>query len=217
MSTVIKASGLTRSVDGALFNLDDMSGNANQYLDQIRTQAAQIVVKAQQEAEAIRKKAEADGQKAAMQAVEQITEEKVAKHMATLLPALKQVVDSVAQAKQSWLAHWEKSAVHVACAIAGRVIRQEVKQDPEITVQLVREALEMASGSSDIRVRLHPQDHTNLGAQVKRLCEQLGKLGGVTVIADPEITLGSCRIDTRYGTIDQQFEAQLARIEEELT
>ena len=216
MATVIKASGPIRSVDGALFNLDDMSGKANQYLDQIRLQAAKIVQQAQQEAEAIRKRAESDGQRAALQAVERITEDKVSKQMSTLLPALRQTVESLAQAKQAWLNHWEKKAVHVACAIAGRITRRNVREEPEITVQLVREALELAAGSSEIKVRLHPQDFTSLGGQVKRLSEQSSKLGAISVISDPEITLGSCRVDTRFGTIDQQFEAQLARIEEEL-
>lgn len=217
MATVIKASGPVRSSDGALFNLDDMSGKANQYLEQIRLQAAKIVQQAQQEADAIRKKAEADGQKAALQAVERITEDKVSKQMATLLPALRQTVDAIAQAKQAWLSHWEKAAVHVACQIAGRVIRREVSQEPEITVQLVREALELAAGSSEVRLRLHPNDLATLGTQVKRLAEQFTKTGTLAVVSDAEITLGSCRVDTRFGTIDQQFEAQLARIEEELT
>jgi flagellar assembly protein FliH len=217
MATVIKASGPIRGIDGALFNLDDMSGKANQYLDQIRLQAAKIVQQAQHDADAIRKRAEADGQKAALQAVERITEDKVSKQMATLLPALRQTVESLAQSKQTWLNHWEKTAVHVACAIASRVIRREVSSEPEITIQLVREALELAAGSSEIRLRLHPNDFNSLGGQVKRLSEQFSKVGTVAVVSDPEITLGSCRVDTRFGTIDQQFEAQLARIEEELT
>ena len=37
------------------------------------------------------------------------------------------------------------------------------------------------------------------------------------IVADPAITLGGCRVETRFGIIDQQFEAQLKRIEEELT
>jgi flagellar biosynthesis/type III secretory pathway protein FliH len=217
MATVIKASGPVRGIDGALFNLDDMSGKANQYLDQIRLQAAKIVQQAQQDADAIRKRAEADGQKAALQAVERITEDKVSKQMSTLLPALRQTVESVAQAKQAWLNHWEKSAVHVACAIAGRVIRREVSNEPAITVQLIREALELAAGSSEIRLKLHPNDFNSLGGQVKRLSEQFSKIGSVAVVSDPEITLGSCRVDTRFGTVDQQFESQLTRIEEELT
>jgi flagellar biosynthesis/type III secretory pathway protein FliH len=37
------------------------------------------------------------------------------------------------------------------------------------------------------------------------------------VVADPQVSLGGCRVETRFGVIDQQFEAQLARIEQELT
>jgi len=36
-------------------------------------------------------------------------------------------------------------------------------------------------------------------------------------VADPDITPGGCRVDTQFGSIDQQLETQLARIEEELT
>ena len=37
------------------------------------------------------------------------------------------------------------------------------------------------------------------------------------IVADPEITTGGCRVETQFGMIDQQFEAKLERIEEELT
>jgi flagellar biosynthesis/type III secretory pathway protein FliH len=45
---------------------------------------------------------------------------------------------------------------------------------------------------------------------------ELARVGGAEVIADETISSGGCRVDTRSGAIDQQFEAQLARIEEEL-
>jgi flagellar biosynthesis/type III secretory pathway protein FliH len=36
------------------------------------------------------------------------------------------------------------------------------------------------------------------------------------LVSDATVTAGGCRVETRFGTIDQQFEAQLARVEEEL-
>jgi flagellar biosynthesis/type III secretory pathway protein FliH len=36
------------------------------------------------------------------------------------------------------------------------------------------------------------------------------------VVADESISPGGCRIETRYGEVDQQIEAQLRRIEEDL-
>ncbi len=183
----------------------------------MRVQAAQILAKAEKDAVAIRQRAEQDGKSAALKAAEGLVDDRVGKHMVTLLPALKQAVEGMTQIRQKWLAHAEKTNVKVAAAIAARVIRRELTQAPEITLGLVREALEMAAGSSDIQVRLHPDDHRALAGQVRSFAGELARLGTAEVVADPTISRGGCRVDTRFGTIDQQFEAQLSRIEQELT
>jgi flagellar assembly protein FliH len=216
MASVIKASGTARSAEAGLFNFDDLSVKAQSYLDQIRVQAGQILAKAEKDAVAIRQRAEQDGKSAALKAAETQLDERIGKQMVTLLPALKQAVDSLSQVRQHWLAHSEKTNVKVATAIAGRIIRRELTHAPQITLGLVKEALEMAAGSTDIQVRLHPDDHRALAEQVRSVVGELSRLGAAEVIADPAISLGGCRVDTRFGTIDQQFEAQLARIEEEL-
>ena len=66
-------------------------------------------------------------------------------------------------------------------------------------------------------MHLHPQDYKKLGAQVRALTEAMSGLGDAEVTADATIERGGCRVETRFGTIDQQFESQLKRIEEELT
>jgi len=217
MASVIKASGTARSTEAGLFNFEDLSVKAQTYLDQMRLQAAQILAKAEKDAVAIRQRAQQDGNLAAQKAAEALVDDRIGKQMVTLLPALKQAVDGMTQVRQNWLAHSEKTTVKVAAAIAARIIRRELIQAPQITLVLVKEALEMAAGSTDIQVRLHPDDHQALAGQVRSAAGELARLGTAEVVADPAISRGGCRIDTRFGTIDQQFEAQLARIEEELT
>jgi flagellar assembly protein FliH len=136
--------------------------------------------------------------------------------LAPALSALRQAAADLQQAKQAWLSHWEASAVHVAGAIAARITRRELSRQPEITLALVREALELAAGSPSVRLRLNPEDHKALGAQVRTVVDAISALGDAEVIADPQISPGGCRVETRFGTIDQQFESQLKRIEEEL-
>ena len=41
-------------------------------------------------------------------------------------------------------------------------------------------------------------------------------LGALHVVADQNVTPGGCRLETEFGSLDQQLEAQLARITEEL-
>jgi flagellar assembly protein FliH len=222
MSTIIKAatgqlSGTSGSAQPVAFQLDDMAGQAGKYLDNVRHQAARIVAQARKDADAIKAKAESDGRQAALRAVEKVMEEKVHSQLATLLPALRKSIENIEHSRQEWLQHWGKNALRVASAIAERVIRREVSQQPQVTLDLVREALELAAGSADIAIHLHPQDHAALGRQVEALAAELVRVAPASVVADPQVSLGGCRVETRFGVIDQQFEAQLARIEQELT
>jgi flagellar assembly protein FliH len=217
MSTVIKSGTSTHAVQRVAFNLEDISQQADKYLDQVRVKAAQIVVEAQKQADTLRRKAEEEGRQAALQAVERVLDEKVGKKLDSLLPALSRTIRDLADARQSWLSHWEKSVVQLACAIAAKITRRQIGQHPEIAVELAREALEMAAGSPHLEIRLHPTDRQSLASHIERLVQEFAGTATAEFIADPNIELGSCRVDTRHGTIDQQFSAQLARIEAELT
>lgn len=213
MSTVIRASERNKGTQTAAFNFEDMGRRSEQYLAKVRAEALQIVVKAQQEADAIRRQAEREGFTAAMQTVEGM----IRNELSAVIPALKLAVQNIQEAKHSWLRHWEAAAVRVAGAIAEKLVRREIGRHPEITLELVREALELAAGSSQVRIQLNPGDLAALGGQLSVLIDEIAPLAGAEVNADPEITSGGCRVETRFGVIDQQFEAQLKRIEEELT
>lgn len=218
---IIRASDHDSAVQGVAFNFEDLTSRANAYLEQVRAQAAKILTDAKREAAAHQKKAEDDarvkGLAAAKREADIAVQKQVGQQMATLLPSLKQVVAELQQAKLGWLKHWENSAVHLATAIAERVIRHEVTHRPEIPLKLVREALELAAGSPKVRIHLHPGDCASLKGHVETLAKELSGLAPVELVPDDQIEAGSCRIDTEYGVIDQRFSAQLQRIEEELT
>ncbi len=219
MSTIIKSGGTLRSPQQVAFNLEDMSQQAAKYLERVRSHASQIVADAQKQADVVRRQAEEDGRQAAMKAAEKVLDDKVGKRMETLLPALKAVVSNIADAKQAWLGQWEKSTVRLAAAIAGKVLRKDALRLPDVTVALVREALKwlLREAFPQVRIHLNPTDHQTLQGQIARLTKELERIGGAEIIADPQITVGGCRVETLHGSIDQQFEAQLARIEDELT
>ena len=212
MSIVLRATDKNLATSGVAFNFDDMAAQAKQYLDKVRVEAAKIVVQAQHEAAAVRQRAEQDGRQAALASVEQVVERK----LGTVLPALRQAIQDIHQAKQTWLTAWECSAIHVAAAMAKRVVRRELTAQPDIPLALVRESLELAAGNPQLRLHLNPADYQAIGGQVELLVREMAGLGETQLISDPSITPGGCRVETRFGTIDQQFEAQLARLEEEL-
>jgi flagellar assembly protein FliH len=213
MSSIIRATERNRGTQTAAFNLNDMAVKAEQQLEKFRAEAAKIVAQARQQAEAIRRQAERDGHQAGIQSVERI----VQKQLATVLPGLQKAVQDIQHAKQAWLAQWEASAIHLAVLIAQRLVRRELTDRPEIPITLVREALELAAGNSRLRIYINDKDHKAIASQVELLVKELAGLAEAEIVPDPDITPGGCRLETQFGTIDQQFEAQLRRIEEELT
>jgi flagellar assembly protein FliH len=222
MSTIIKAadaqvfpSGL--EVRHAAYHFSDMETQAENYLQDVRRRVQQIVDEAHRHADAIRKQAEQEGRQAALAAVRDVLDRRVTAQMETLLPALRECIDAVHHARQTWMNHWERSAVRVATAIARKVIRRELSRQPDIAGDLVRETLELAGGNGEITLRLNPTDHENLGQQIEAWTAELARLAPTHIVADPEISLGGCRLETCFGSIDQQVETQLQRIEEELT
>ncbi len=216
MRTILRAQVEAATPRGVAFNFDDMTEKAKAYLAGVQSEARKIVEAAEKQAQQIRSKAQEEGQAAAMAQMERAAEQKIAAQVKSLLPALKAAVQQVEQSRAAWLKHWERQAVHLAAAIAERVIRKELSRDPEITLTLVREALELAAGSADIRIYLNPDDHRALGAASRLLIDELNRAGNAEVVTSSEVSSGGCRVETRFGAIDQQIETQLARIEEEL-
>ncbi len=220
MASVIKAGKILPSgtvIQRAEFNLEDISANASRYLDNVRKQVAQIVKQAQQQSEQIAAEAAERGRQAALEAARHAALEAMHAQWRTLAPALQHAIDDLVRLRSSWFRHWEQEVIHVAVAIAGRLVRGELSRRPEIAQQWIRETLELASSSHTLTLRLNPADYEALGSLRDTLCQEFGNLAPTNILADPQVAPGGCRVDTQYGHIDQQLDTQLARIEEELT
>lgn len=219
MAGIIKASqrvGKQRGTQLATFNFDDINVKADEYLGEVRAKASRIIASATDQAEQVRQLAAQRGKDEARAVAEQTVLKRLEERLQTLVPALERTIEAIQREKDGWFKEWESNAVHLAVAIAARVIRREVSNRPEITLDLIREALEMASSGEQIRLHLNPRDFETLGEQAGELSRRISSLAPTDIVADPTVSPGGCIIKTEYGEIDQQFESQLARIEEEM-
>lgn len=219
MATIIKPESLEHAgtaVRGVAYQFTDMGRQAEDYCRSVERDASQIVETAKRDAVGIRKDAEAAGRKAAEEAINRILDEKVAQQMKTLAPALRAAATQIGEAKQDWLRHWEASAVDLALAIAARLVRSELSRRPEISLDWIRQSLELVAGSGEIAIHLNPTDAQTLEPRVSELAAAFHPLATTRVVADASVTLGGCRILTEFGSVDGQLEAQLERIKQEL-
>ena len=213
MGTIIRANESCQVARGTTFNFEDMASQANQYLEKVRGEVRQLVERAKQESQQIKKQAQQQGYRAGQQEHEQV----VRQQLGTVLPALQKVIADIQQAKQAWLREWEGAVVDVAARMAEKILARELTDTPEFAKQKVCEALELATGCSQLKIRLNPADHGQIGDHVDLLADALHPLATSEVVADEDISPGGCRVDTNFGVIDLQIETQLKRIVEELT
>lgn len=212
MATIIRLADTPHREPPVALNFDDLAVEASICMTEAKAKAAELVAEAQQQADSIRQQAAKEGAEAGVSAVEQM----VAEQLAPAVSALQQAAADLQDAKQTWLAQWESNVIHLAVAIAGRVIRSELERRPDISLSLIREALELAAGNHGVRLQLNPEDLETLGSEVQSLIDAASGVGDVELMADDTIGRGGCRVETRFGVIDQQIESQLKRIEEEL-
>ena len=223
MATIIKADGTGGpqvEARAIAFNYHDVVTQASSKLEQVRQQAGQILAEARSEADRLKQQAQQQG-KAAAEAearknIQLEVKTQLAGQLQTLRPALESAIEQVTAVKLACMRQWEQNMVQMATAIAGRVIRQQLEVNPKLGLPLVREALELAVGCQQVTIRLNPTDLASLGDEVELIVKQFKQIGTPEMVADPALQKGCCVVDTEFGQIDQQWETQLRRIEEEL-
>lgn len=216
MAGIIKADARSEPASKGVLKAFHFQDVGQSYLDRVRGEAARLVADARTEAAQIKTKATEEGRQAGIQAAQGSLRAQLDQQLASVLAAMRQAAETIEQSRQAWQQHWERHAVNLASAIAARLCRRELSREPQITLAWVREALEMAAGNAEIVLRLHPSDHATLATHVDAITGSLTGLGSVRMVADPTISAGGCRVDTEFGSLDQQLEQQLARITEEL-
>lgn len=195
----------------------DASVEVRSQLDNARNEASRILKEAHEQADGIRREAQREGVCQATRTIQQQVRLEVDRRLETALPALGEAVRSIDCEKARHLEQCESHVVRLATAIAERLVRRELGRSPDITLDLVREALDLAAGSERIKLHLHPADYETLGEQAGQLTARLSETTATDIVADSAVSPGGCLVETEFGNIDQQFETQLARIEEELT
>lgn len=222
-----------------LFNFEDLQGEAENYLEAVRLKARGILANALAEAqkqkneiledaEKIREKAQKEGFLEGLRQGEEKAEEKIREKVEVRVQVeakeaissaengMRRLLTQCSSLKEELTQNWESAFLHLISRIAKVVIRRELKNDPQITMQWIREMFELSSSESSLVLHLNPEDATLLKSSLERLSGEFRLLGKLEVKANPALERGDCILKSENGQLDQRLDVQLARIEEEL-
>jgi flagellar assembly protein FliH len=206
------------------FNFVDLRQEADAVITQARRTADELLANARQQAEALQEQARAvgrsEGQQDSQAKIEQcaaeIANRRLDVQLQTALPALKAAAEALQAERDRWLIRWEQTAIRVGVAIAEKLVKSQIAARPELASGMIADALRLAAGQPKVSVYLHPDDLAAWGEQGPRIVESLTACADSTLVADPLVSPGGCRIETLHGEIDARVETMLERLANEL-
>jgi flagellar assembly protein FliH len=94
----------------------------------------------------------------------------------------------------------------LAGAIARQLVRRELRTQPEQIIAVIRETVALLPAAArEVRIHLHPED----AALVRERLVEPAAERAWTLVEDPVITRGGCRISSENSSIDAQVETRL--------
>ena len=223
---VIKAQHAPASLQP--FSMKDVEEAARGILLRARRQAEQLLAAAQQEGEALKEQARADGTRegfeqgfaeGAQQGAESGRQQAMEEHRAQLADAVRSLTTAAAEldARRHELeTEALREVVSLSAAIARRVTKRQGLIDNEVLAANLSEAMRLAVGAADVRLAFHPEQRKTLEAALPLLRIEWPSLRHVELVEDATLSPGGCRVFTRGGRVDADLGEQLDRVIDEL-
>ena len=210
------------------FSLKDVETHARNMLLKARAQAEQLLAAAQEEGEAIKtaaraeglaegkKQGFADGQDAGKQAGLQQALAANSQALTALIESLTKAAADLNATRDELQEQAANSVVQLAVAIARKAAQWRGERDPATLIGNVEAAARMIVESNDVRIAVNPRQRATLNDALPALKMKWPALAHVELIDDEKVSSGGCVIRTRGGIIDADLTAQIDRIAAEL-
>lgn len=121
-----------------------------------------------------------------------------------MLRRLAETLTEIDGLRAQMVAQTERQMVQIALAVARRILRREVSIDQDLVVALARVALDRLGDQASATIRLNPDDYAGITA--RRGAEWAGTR--VSVVPDPAVSRGGCRVESELGFVDAGIDAQ---------
>jgi flagellar assembly protein FliH len=177
-------------------------------LDEVKTEAAQIVAESRKKAAAFKKAAEEEGREAGLRE----GKKEVAGRMEEALGALNQAVKQ----RKKIIKDAEHEILRLSIKVAEQIIRSEVSLHRDVCLNIVAEAIGRVSDREQIILKVSREDLE----QVKRYKDRIaGLIDGVknfSILEDPAVETGGCVIETNLGYVDARIATKLSVMQDAL-
>ena len=195
------------------FNLEDISRQAQQKLNDCRDEASRILAAAQDEANQLRAIARTEGLAAgrelARKEADQHLQNALQQRLGTHAGAVKSMVKQIASQHEQWMTGYADSLVGLVIEVSERVIRARLDREPEILVRWAADALATARSAQRLTVAVHPETLAELGADLDELLRTPGLPENSVIVPDESVARSGIVVRQLGGDVDAGLTTQL--------
>lgn len=230
--TIIKAGDVGHASRGMLgLDLRDIATQAESIVGAARAEADRILADARRQAEILCEKAAHEARAAGhAQGLEEGRREgeqtallaataRLEKEQEALVSALAHLLSEFRDRREALLLAARRDVVVLAVAIARRFVERLAALDdvaPEIASQACGEALELIAESSQVLIRVHPQDAAAVRDLAAPIAESLQSGRHLRLVEDASVGRGGVVLETPDSQIDGTLTGRIDRIADEL-
>jgi flagellar assembly protein FliH len=173
-----------------------------------RAEAEAILAAARNEAGQIREKARqegfAEGHRQGLEAARRETEE-------LRLQARRMLAEAEAVRREN-LEGLTGEVIDLALDIAARVVARQITVDRETVLAIAREALQLVKDRERINLFAHPSEVPLLRERQQELLALLPERAVLSIVPDPQVRPGECRVETERGVVDAGLAARFEAV-----
>ena len=164
-----------------------------------------LVSRAQEESENIKKSAFEEGYRKGLEKSEKDLE-KFRTELSKFMSARQDVFEYIAP-----------DILEISVDIAKKIIKKELETDPQVIINTIIEVLKTVSKSEPkITIRVKPQAVQFIKDTLPNITYQYGIESKINILADPSIEEGGCVFQTGNGIVDASIDTQLEIIKKSL-
>lgn len=157
-----------------------------------------LVSRAQEEAENIKKSAFEEGYRKGME------------QASTDMEAFRNCFSEFMNAPKNVFEYIAPDILEISVDIAKKIIKKEVESDPQVLINTIVDVLKTVSKSEPkINIRVKPQAVQFIKDTLPNITYEYGIDAKVNIIADPSIEEGGCIFQTNNGIVDASIDTQL--------
>ncbi len=129
-----------------------------------------------------------------------------------VLSSLEDIFLKTNDAWEKLVKKYENQIISLVCRIAEKVVLAKVAIDDQVVKQSIFQAMEKMPEPEEISLHISPDDYEYIEMIKEDFFDKVKGLKSVSLLSDPSVTKGGCRIESSKAKIETSIESRLEAV-----